>query len=103
MVAVTTALWSFALVAGSLLSSPVSIPRSSCVLRQWGAVRGMGSGLGYPDRHTALGRTHFSGVTALLTASHLAYEILRWAGAGYLVWLGVRMFTATSRISRWRK
>ncbi|MGH1552308.1 LysE family transporter [Streptomyces sp. L7] len=28
------------------------------------------------------------GVTALLTASHLAYEVLRWAGAAYLMWMG---------------
>jgi threonine/homoserine/homoserine lactone efflux protein len=27
----------------------------------------------------------------LLTASHLAYEILRWAGACYLVWMGLSM------------
>ncbi|HEY3501859.1 MAG TPA: LysE family translocator [Actinocatenispora sp.] len=28
------------------------------------------------------------GLTALLAASHLAYEVLRVAGAGYLAWLG---------------
>lgn len=32
-----------------------------------------------------------AGVTALLTASQLAYEILRWAGAAYLVWMGIGM------------
>jgi threonine/homoserine/homoserine lactone efflux protein len=31
------------------------------------------------------------GATAVLTASHLAYETLRWAGAGYLLWTGARM------------
>lgn len=30
-------------------------------------------------------------MTALLTASQLGYEILRWAGAAYLVWMGVGM------------
>lgn len=30
-----------------------------------------------------------AGVTALLTASHLAYEVLRWTGAAYLVWMGI--------------
>ena len=30
------------------------------------------------------------GITALVTASRLGYEILRWAGAAYLCYLGVR-------------
>jgi RhtB (resistance to homoserine/threonine) family protein len=30
------------------------------------------------------------GITAVLTASRLAYEAVRWAGAAYLCWLGVR-------------
>jgi threonine/homoserine/homoserine lactone efflux protein len=35
------------------------------------------------------------GITALLTASTLAYEILRWAGVAYLCWLGARaLYTA---------
>jgi threonine/homoserine/homoserine lactone efflux protein len=29
------------------------------------------------------------GLTALLAASRLAYDVLRWAGAAYLCWLGV--------------
>ena len=31
------------------------------------------------------------GLGALLAASRLAYEILKWVGAAYLVWLGVKM------------
>lgn len=31
------------------------------------------------------------GITAVLHASRVAYEVLRWAGAAYLVYLGVRM------------
>ena len=31
------------------------------------------------------------GLGALLEASRLAYELLRWAGAAYLVWLGVKL------------
>jgi threonine/homoserine/homoserine lactone efflux protein len=30
------------------------------------------------------------GITALLTASRVGYDVLRWAGAGYLCYLGVR-------------
>jgi threonine/homoserine/homoserine lactone efflux protein len=31
------------------------------------------------------------GLGAVRAASHLAYSMLRWAGAGYLVWLGYKM------------
>ncbi|MBA1157137.1 LysE family translocator [Microvirga mediterraneensis] len=31
------------------------------------------------------------GVTSLIKASPLAFEMLRWAGAGYLVWLGAKL------------
>lgn len=31
------------------------------------------------------------GLGAVLAASQMAYTILRWAGAGYLVWLGYKM------------
>jgi threonine/homoserine/homoserine lactone efflux protein len=32
-----------------------------------------------------------AGLGVLLDASRLAYEILRWAGAAYLIWLGIRL------------
>ncbi|WP_167538762.1 LysE family translocator [Microbispora catharanthi] len=43
-----------------------------------------------------------AGLSALLTASHVAYEVLRWAGVAYLVWMGGRMLwqSRTSRTSR---
>jgi len=31
------------------------------------------------------------GITALLTASRIGYDVLRWAGAAYLVVLGIRL------------
>jgi threonine/homoserine/homoserine lactone efflux protein len=34
------------------------------------------------------------GLSALLGASQTAYDVLRWAGAAYLVWMGVRMLLA---------
>jgi threonine/homoserine/homoserine lactone efflux protein len=37
------------------------------------------------------------GITALLAASRLAYEILRWLGVGYLCWLGIRALWGARR------
>lgn len=38
-----------------------------------------------------------AGLGALLVASHLAYEALRWVGAGYLVYLGGRLILSPRR------
>ncbi len=35
------------------------------------------------------------GITAILAASQVAYSILRWAGAAYLCYLGVRMLLSS--------
>ncbi|WP_433174757.1 LysE family translocator [Actinoallomurus sp. CA-150999] len=40
-----------------------------------------------------------AGLTALLTASHLAYDALRIAGAGYLTWLGISALVRSRRRS----
>jgi threonine/homoserine/homoserine lactone efflux protein len=37
------------------------------------------------------------GVSALLAASELAYDVLRWAGAAYLVWFGLRLLVRATR------
>ncbi len=37
------------------------------------------------------------GITALLTASELAYQLLRWTGAAYLLFLGARLLWRTRR------
>jgi threonine/homoserine/homoserine lactone efflux protein len=37
------------------------------------------------------------GVSALLTVSQLAYDVLRYAGAAYLVWFGVRLLVRAAR------
>lgn len=36
------------------------------------------------------------GIASLLAASPLAFEILRWAGAAYLIWLGVRLLMGST-------
>ncbi|MCX5414828.1 LysE family translocator [Streptomyces sp. NBC_00059] len=96
--AIDTALWSFALVVGLLTLTPgldtALILRTSALGRRrraWGVVLGVQTGTLVWGALTSLG------VTALLTASHLAYVTLRWAGAVYLVWLGVRMLRDTFR------
>ncbi|MEV4426408.1 LysE family translocator [Streptomyces sp. R-07] len=93
---VTTALWSFALVVGLLTLTPgldtALILRTAALghrARAWGVVLGIQTGV------LAWGALTSLGVTALLTASHLAYETLRWAGAAYLVWMGIQMLRKT--------
>ncbi|MEW9518308.1 LysE family translocator [Streptomyces tubercidicus] len=94
------ALWTFSLMVGLLTLTPgldtALILRTAALghrLRAWGVVLGIQSGTLIWGVLTSLG------VTALLTASHLAYEILRWAGAAYLVWIGGRMLWGTWRRS----
>ena len=36
------------------------------------------------------------GLSALLASSSVAFGIVKWLGAGYLLWMGVRMLTAKS-------
>ncbi|MEV4637282.1 LysE family translocator [Actinoplanes sp. NPDC049548] len=90
------ALLSFTVVVGLLTLTPgmdtALILRTAAVgqpRRAWGVVLGIQTGT------LVWGVLTSAGVTALLTASHLAYETLRWAGACYLVWIGVRMLRAT--------
>ncbi|MET9674882.1 LysE family translocator [Streptomyces sp. NPDC006482] len=96
--ATSTALWSFALVVGLLTLTPgldtAVILRTAALgrrTRAWGVVLGIQTGTLVWGALTSLG------VTALLAASHLAYEILRWAGAAYLLWMAVRMIHDTFR------
>ncbi|MFG2115377.1 LysE family translocator [Streptomyces sp. NPDC048718] len=96
--AISTSLWSFALVVGLLALTPgldtALILRTSALGRRrraWGVVLGIQSGTFLWGALTSVG------VTALFTASHLAYVTLRWVGAAYLVWMGVRMLRDTFR------
>ncbi|WP_405860598.1 LysE family translocator [Streptomyces sp. NBC_00090] len=96
--AMSTVLWSFALVVGLLTLTPgldtALILRTAALgrrTRAWGVVLGIQTGTLVWGALTSLG------VTALLTASHLAYEILRWAGAAYLLWMAARMVGDTFR------
>ncbi|MER7670226.1 LysE family translocator [Kitasatospora sp. NPDC096128] len=88
----TTALWSFALVVGLLTLAPgpdtAVILRTSALGRRseaWGVVLGVQTGT------LIWGTASAAGVTALLTASQVAYQVVRWVGIGYLLWLGVKL------------
>ncbi|MFD0569114.1 LysE family translocator [Kitasatospora gansuensis] len=53
--------------------------------RAWGVVLGINTGT------MIWGAASSLGISALLTASRLAYETLRWAGVAYLLWIGLQM------------
>jgi threonine/homoserine/homoserine lactone efflux protein len=92
------ALGSFILVVGLLTITPgldtALIVRTAALRarrRAWGVVLGIQSGT------LVWGVLTSAGVTAVLTASRLVFDVLRWMGAGYLIWLGVRMVWAGCR------
>jgi threonine/homoserine/homoserine lactone efflux protein len=94
----TTALWSFALVVGLLTLTPgldTALILRTAALRSrreaWGVVGGIQAGT------LTWGTLSSLGVSALLTASHTAYDVLRLAGAGYLLWMGGRMLLGSLR------
>ncbi|MET7465860.1 LysE family translocator [Nonomuraea sp. NPDC005501] len=83
---------SFAVVVAFLTLTPgldtALILRTSVVAGRrtaWGVVLGIQLGTLLWGVLTA------AGLSALLAASQLAYDVLRWAGAAYLVWMGARM------------
>ncbi|MGW2746618.1 LysE family translocator [Streptomyces sp. NPDC001450] len=92
------AIETFTLIVGLLTLTPgldtALILRTAALghrRRAWGVVLGIQSGTLVWGTLTSLG------VTALLTASHLAYDSVRWSGAAYLVWMGGRLLRATWR------
>src|SRR5690348_12782155 len=58
---------------------------------------GLAGGLGVSVGTLIWGAASAAGVTALLVASHLAYDGLRVAGAGYLTYVGLRMIWRSRR------
>ncbi|GIH92478.1 LysE family translocator [Planobispora siamensis] len=83
---------SFAVIVGLLTLTPgldtALILRTSLLAGRrsaWAVVLGIQAGTLVWGLLTAVG------LSALLTASQVAYEVLRWAGVAYLVWMGGRM------------
>ncbi|SEM94761.1 LysE family translocator [Nonomuraea pusilla] len=95
---ITGAVLSFAAVVALLTLTPgldtALILRTSLVAGRrpaWGVVLGIQLGT------LTWGVLTAAGLSALLSASRLAYDVLRWAGAAYLVWMGLRMLLAKAQ------
>jgi threonine/homoserine/homoserine lactone efflux protein len=82
----------FAVAAGLLTITPgldTALVLRTAAAEGWrrAAAVAIGIGLGC----LAWGAAAAFGAGALLVASHAAYTILKWAGAAYLVWLGLNL------------
>src|SRR5437588_129956 len=93
-----TAFWSFAVVVGLLTLTPgldtALTLRTAALGRRreaWGVVLGIQTGT------MIWGASGSLGVTALLAASHTAYDAVRLAGAAYLLWMGALMLGKSLR------
>jgi threonine/homoserine/homoserine lactone efflux protein len=97
-VTLAAAVLSFAVVATALTVTPGL--DTALVLRA-ALTRGRGEAAGTAAGIVAglfvWGAAAAVGVSALLTASQLAYDVLRYAGAAYLVWFGVRLLARAFR------
>ena len=95
----TTALFGFALAATLVILAPG--PDFMLVMRntvRGGRRAGWVTGCGTLSGLTVWALAAALGLSALLRVSHVAYDVLRFCGAAYLIWLGV-----TSLISFRRK
>jgi threonine/homoserine/homoserine lactone efflux protein len=87
---VTTALLGFALASTLLILAPG--PDSMLVMRntmRGGRRSGLITACGTMSGLTVWAVAAALGLTALLRVSHVGYDVLRFAGAAYLIWLGV--------------
>lgn len=98
MCGMTSALLSFAVVAGLVTIVPGL--DTALVLRA-ALTRGrrvaFATALGVNTGVLVWGVAAAAGLSALLTASQLAFTVLRYAGAAYLVWFGVSMIRKARR------
>ncbi|WP_369149003.1 LysE family translocator [Streptomyces sp. R44] len=93
---VSSAIASFAVVAAMLTIMPgldtALVLRSAITL---GRRQAFATALGILSGVLVWGVAAAVGASAVLTASHLLYDALRVAGAGYLAWLGIGMLRRT--------
>jgi threonine/homoserine/homoserine lactone efflux protein len=88
---VLASLLAFTAVAALLTLSPG--PDLALVLRTAiaaGRSRAMAAAVGIVSGCYAWGIASAAGITALLSASRIGYDVLRVVGAAYLIWLGVQ-------------
>lgn len=86
------ALIAFALAAGLLTLTPgldTALILRTAAAEGWRRAVAVSVGIGLGC--LAWGGAAAFGAGALLVASHAAYTLLKWAGAAYLVWLGVTL------------
>lgn len=98
---IPTALASFALVAGLVTITPGL--DTALVLRSaltQGRSAAYATALGVATGCVVWGVAAAIGVSAVLTASEVAYTALRLVGAAYLIWLGLRWLTEAIRHHR---
>lgn len=92
------ALLSFAFVAGLVTIIPgldtAVVLRSALIL---GRRQAFATAFGITIGALLWGAAAATGVSMLLTASHIAYTALRVVGAGYLLWMGIGMLRAARR------
>jgi threonine/homoserine/homoserine lactone efflux protein len=90
--------WLF-VVAGLLLNVTPGPDMAFIVGRstQYGTRAGVAAALGIGAGCFVHIAAAAAGVSALLAASELAFQILKWVGAAYLVYLGLHMLLASAR------
>src|SRR6478609_2380443 len=91
-------LWAFGLVVALLTITPgldtALVLRSAAVSgqrRAWGSIAGILAGT------LMWGILAAVGVAAIVSASAVAFTLLRFAGAAYMVWMGARLIVAAVR------
>lgn len=94
----TSALWSFAVVAGLVT---IVLGLDTALVLRAALTRGrrvaFATALGVNTGVLVWGAAAAAGLSALLTASQVAFTALRYAGAAYLVWFGVSMIVKARR------
>ena len=94
----TTSVLAFAVVAAALTVTPGL--DTALVLRCALAGRrreALATGAGIVAGLLVWGAAAAAGLSALLTTSEVAYDVLRWAGAAYLLWFGGRLLVRALR------
>lgn len=93
-----TAVLGFAVVAGALTVTPgldTALVVRAALTRSRGEAAATAAGI--VAGLFVWGAAAAVGVSALLTASDLAYDVLRYAGAAYLLWFGSRLLVRAVR------